>query len=232
MNFLKLFFLTALFSFAAFSQTAPPESDFQFWNETQLQIPLVKTKDNKGKEVEKITLFINGTLRVGENYKRFVDERIGFGFDFKINKYLTLTPSYLYRAEQPFGNRKAYESRFRFAGTLENKWSRFSLKDRNLVEYRMRNSRSDSVRYRNKLQINVPVVKNKKELFTPFIADEVFYDFQLKKWARNEVSAGISKKFTPNFSADFYYLYRRDSPAVWKNVHALGINLKFKIDRK
>lgn len=230
MNPLKFLFLIAFFNIAVFSQTPPPESDFQFWHETQLQFPIVKSKDSSGKEVDKISLFVSGNLRFGGNYTRLVDERIGFGLDFKINKYLSLTPSYLYRGGQPFGNRKEFESRFRFAATIENKWKKFSLRDRNLVEYRLRNSRSDSVRYRNRLTVNIPVLKNKKEIFTPFVADEVFYDFHEKAWTRNEFSAGISKKFTPKFTVDFFYLNQRNRGNVLKNINVLGVNLKFKID--
>lgn len=230
MNLLKLLFLIALFNAAVFSQTTPPESDFQFWNETQLQFPLVKKKDKSGKEIEKISFLITGTLRFGRNWTRFVDERIGFGFDFKVNKYLSLSPAYLYRAEQPYGNRKGFEHRLRFSATLENKWKKFSLKDRNLVEYRLRNSRADSVRYRNKLTLNVPVLKDKKEIFSPFVADEVYYDFHEKEWTRNELSFGITKKFTPKFSADFFYLWRRDRGNILRNINVLGVNFKIKID--
>jgi hypothetical protein len=233
MKFRFLFFLIIIFgAISAASQTAPPESDFQFWNETQLAIPLVISKDKDNKDFERVSLFLSGTLRFGRNYTRFVDERIGFGFDFKINKYLTFTPSYLYRAAQPYQNRKEFENRFRFAATLENKWTRFSVRDRNLIEYRARNSRADSVRYRNKLQFNFPVHKNKKEIFAPLVADEIFYDFQDKAWTRNELTLGINRKFGAHVSADFFYLYQRNRGNVLKNVNAFGINLKFKIDRK
>ena len=232
MKFKILFFLIFLCSITTASQTTPPESDFQFWNETQFIVPLIKSKDKKGKDFERVTFFLSGTLRFGRNYTQFVDERIGFGFDFKINKYLTLTPSYLYRTAQPYQNRKEFESRFRFAATLENKWTRVSVRDRNLIEYRMRNSRADSVRYRNKLQFNFPIHKNKKEIFAPFVADEIFYDFHDKAWTRNELTLGISKKFSPAFSADFFYLYQRNRGNVLRVINALGVNLKFKFDRK
>jgi hypothetical protein len=226
-------FLIIIFcAISAASQTAPPESDFQFWNETQIAIPIVKSEDKNKKEFDRVSLFFSGTLRFGRNYTRFVDERIGFGFDFKINKYLTLTPSYLYRAAQPYQNRKEFENRFRFAATLENKWTRVSVRDRNLIEYRSRNSRADSVRYRNKLQFNFPIHKNKKEIFAPLVADEVFYDFHDKAWTRNELTLGINKKFTSDFSADFFYLYQRNRGNVLRDVNAFGINLKFRIDRK
>lgn len=231
---MRLFFslITLLFiSSTIFTQTTLPRNDSQFWNDTQFTIPLKKEKDAKGKEFDRISLSITTTLRVGRNWQHLVDERIGFGFDFKVNKYLTLTPSYLYRADQPFAGRNNSESRYRFAATLEKKFSKFSLKDRNLIEYRDRyRGAANSTRYRNRFTLSIPVVKDKKELFAPFVQDEVYYDFSAKAWARNEIAVGITKKFTNNFSADFFYLYRRDRPTTLKNVNVFGINLKIRID--
>ena len=118
----------------------------------------------------------------------------------KFNNHLTFSPSYLYRAGQPFAGRKEYEHRVRFDVTAENKWDKFSLKNRNRIEYRIRNSRSDSVRYRNKIDLqNSHSQKTIKNFFHRFVADEPFYDFQAKYWTRNEFSAGISKDFKGKF---------------------------------
>ena len=228
-NFLGfLFFL--FFSFTAYSQTTPPEDDVQFWNDTQVIFPLIKSKDSKGKEFDRLTFSLLGTLRVGRNVSRPVDERVGVGFDYTVNKYITLSPSYIYRAGQPYRGRKEYEHRVRFDLSLEKKWSYFSIKDRNRVEYRIRNSRGDSVRYRNKIQLKVPVKQNDKEIFAPFVADEPYYDFRENAWTRNELSAGISKKFNNNVSADFFYLWQRNRGNAFKNVNAFGVNLKFRVD--
>lgn len=229
---MRLFFALALiilFSTLTFPQT-PPTDDVQFWNETSLTIPLFKTKDEKGKETERVSLFFNGVLRLGRNVSHLVDERIGFGFDFKINKYVSLSPSYLYVAAQPYRGRRDFESRFRFAVNLEKKFEKFSVRDRNLFEFSFKNSRSDSTRYRNKFQLNYPIKKDGKELFTPFAADEIYYDFQAKDLTRNDFSAGIAKQLNKNLSADFFYLLRNNKGNVLKYVNVFGINLKFKID--
>lgn len=229
---LFLFFSFVFFcSNSTFSQIIPPRNDSQFWNETQFIIPLKKEKDEKGKEFDRIALNVTTTLRVGRNWTYLVDERIGFGFDFKVNKYLTLAPSYLYRADQPYVGKSERESRFRFAATLEKKFSKFSIKNRNLIEYRDRyRNVANSTRFRNKTTLSIPLTKDKKEIFTPFIADEPYYDFLVKGWTRNEFSAGISKKFNQNFSADFFYLYQRNRGNILKNVNAFGLYLKFRID--
>ena len=226
--FLSAFFL--LSNLCIYSQTTPPEDDVQFWSETTVSTPVYKTKNSRGESVEKIGFFFNGNLRVGRNVSRPVDERVGFGFDFFINKYLTFTPSYLYRAAQPYKGREEYEHRTRFDLTTGKKWSKFSLRDRNRIEYRIRNSRPDSVRYRNKLQLTVPVKKDKKEIFAPFVATEPFYDFREKHWTRNEFSIGIGKKFTDNFSTDFFYLLQKNRGNALKTVNAFGVNFKIKID--
>jgi hypothetical protein len=231
MRLFLFLFLFIFISINAFSQTNPPRNDSQFWNDTQFTIPLKKELDEKGKEFDRIALIITSTLRGGRNWQHLIDERIGFGFDFKVNKYLTLTPSYLYRADQPYLGKSERESRFRFAATLEKKFSKFSIKNRNLIEYRDRyRNVANSTRYRNKTIFSIPVTKDKKELFTPFIADEPYYDFLAKGWTRNEISAGISKKFTSNFTAEVFYLYQRNRGNILKNVNVVGVYLKFRIE--
>lgn len=208
------------------SQTATDDTDYQFWNETQLIFPLVKTKD----DTDKLSLFLNGNLRVGRNIRHLVDERIGFGFDYKHNKYISFTPSYLYIAKQSAADVKQYESRLRFAVNLENSWRKFSVGDRNLVEYRFRNNSSDSARYRNRLRFLYPIKKDKKELFVPFAANEIFYDFQARTFPRNEFSAGVSRKLNSNITADFFYLLQTNKSGSPKRLNVFGVNLKIKAD--
>ena len=96
---LRIFLLSLLVSSAAgaMAQTknaAPPE-DTQSWNDLRVSIPA-------GKRVE---FLINGTLRVGNNASRLVDERAGGGILVQVNKYLSLSPTYLYIATQPAAGR-------------------------------------------------------------------------------------------------------------------------------
>jgi len=113
----KLFLLLLIIFYClspVLSQTSATDSaDYQFWNETQLIFPLVKSKDDSGKTTNKLSFLLNGNLRVGRNIRQLVDERIGFGFDYKHNKYVSFTPSYLYIAQQSAAGAKQYESRLR-----------------------------------------------------------------------------------------------------------------------
>ncbi len=230
----KLFlFLVTIFTCIspALSQMSETDNlDYQFWNETQLIFPLLKTEDDSGKTTDKLSVFLNGNLRIGSKVSRFADERIGFGFNYKHNKYLSFTPSYIYIAQQPTIGVKQYESRLRFAVNLENGWRKFSVDDKNLVEYRFRNNSSNSVRYRNKLRFLYPIKKDKKEIFVPFAANEVYYDFQAKTFSRNEFSVGLIRKLNPNVTTEFFYLLRTNKSGSPKQINVFGVNLKIKID--
>lgn len=213
-----------------FSQSEIDNLDYQLWHETQLNFPLVKRTDDSGETTDKLSLFFNGTFRAGNNIRHLVDERIGFGFDYKYNKYVSFTPTYLYIAQKSASGRKQYESRLRFAVNLEKSWKKFSINDRNLVEYRFRNNSTDSVRYRNRFRFLYPIKKDKKELFIPFAANEVFYDFQTETFSRNEFSIGLSRKISPNVTSEFFYLLQTNKSGSPKQVNVFGINLKIKID--
>ncbi len=227
--------LTAFICFISantYSQTTVDNDDVQFWNETTVSFPLIKAEDKNGKKSIKLSGSIIGTLRLGQNVRRFVDERIGFGLDYKINKYFSLSPSYIYAAAQPVRNRNDFEHRVRLDFSAEKKWKTFTLKDRNRLERRIRHSRSDSTRYRNRLQLVIPVKNSEgKELFAPFIGNEVFYDFSEKDWTRNELTTGINKNFNKNAAAAFFYTLRTNSSSsTLRTVNIFGVNLKFTVD--
>ena len=215
---------------SASGQSETLDSDFQVWNETTLAFPIIKKLDKDGKESDKLSILVFGTLRLGQNRLFPVDGRIGAGIDVSVNKFLSLSPTYLYRRATPQRNSKEYEHRFRFDATLSHSWKHFALKDRNRVEYRVRNSRSDSVRYRNKFTFSVPVKYKDKEIFTPFIAEEIFYDFSEKELSQNELSIGFTRKINSNASAEIFYLRRDTKGGDIRFINAIGANLKFRID--
>ncbi len=214
----------------AFTQE-PNEGDIQFWNETKVYFKSIEKTDSKGKKQKFVSPFVMGTIRIGQDVRHFVSERIGFGFDVRLNKYFTVTPSYYYIAEQPTKNAKSIEHRLRIEVTAEKKWKKFSLSNRNRIEHRLRNNRNDSTRFRNKTKIKIPINNSEgEEIIAPFISNEPFYDFSRKEWSRNEFSAGIGKKFTDKASGEFFYMLQNNTGNTLKRVNIFGVNLKFTID--
>ena len=224
-----IIFAILFFSASSFPQTAPVEEDFQLWSDASITIPLLKAKDEKGKEFDRLTFSLIGTWRPGRNFSRVVDKRIDLSFTYRFNKHLTFTPDYLYRSSLSARNAKQYEHRVRFALTPEKKWERFGLSDRNQIEYRIRNSRDDTVFYRNRLRFDYFIKKNKKELFTPFISNEIHYDIPAKEFVRNQFFAGVSKKFSKTFATELYYIYINDD-GFPKTIKGIGISLKFRLN--
>lgn len=198
------------------SQTPPPREDNQFWNETQLIKPLSKTKD----------LLVIGVLRVGRDFGRPVDERIGAGLAFKPSKYLTIIPTYVYVDQQPFAGRRIKEHRLIFNATAKFKVGELTFTDRNLIERRVRHTTNDFTVYRNRLQLDYPARIGAFK-FKPFLADEIWYSTQpgqqgRQGWFRNRISGGIIKQFGERFNAEFFYLRQTDGLSFPGDVHALG----------
>lgn len=221
------FFLLAA-NFSGFAQTVP-EEDVNIRTDVGLVFPIIKSTDKEGKEFDRLTFTLTGTFRFYDNASRFADKRIGASFTYRLNKNVSFIPEYFYRANQPVRGTKEYESRVRFAAVFENKWKNVSISDRNMIEYRMRNARENSFRYRNRLRFNYEIQKKGKEIITPFVSTEPFYDFSIKKFSQNEFFAGFSKKFNQNVSADFYYILvnSRSNP---KTINGFGVNFKFRIE--
>jgi uncharacterized protein DUF2490 len=195
---------------AAQTPTPLPHSDLQSWNDLQFTVPL-------NKEVDLILL---GTLRIGRNISHPVDERAGVNFKFNVGKYLALQPGYLYIRMQPVAGLNFSEHRLSFAATPRIPFKHFTLTDRNMFERRIRNPQVDSTRYRNRLQVEIPIKKNSTWL--PFASDEIFYDWSVDHWVRNRFSVGVKKTFSKKFAVDFYYLRQNDGRSRPGDLNVIG----------
>jgi Protein of unknown function (DUF2490) len=202
----------------------PPQEDQQLWSEVQIIKPLKDDKD----------LIIIGVLRFGREVQRPVDERIGGGIAFKLNRYLMLMPTYLYVDQQPYEGSRVSEHRLMINLTGKIGLGKFTFTNRNLLERRVRHNSPDFIVYRNRLQIDHPARLGKFQ-FKPFLADEVFYSTQIaasgrQGWFRNRISAGIIKQISKRLNAEFFYLYQHDGSSRPGNVHAIGTQFRIYLD--
>jgi hypothetical protein len=194
------------------------QTDNQFWSDVQVTVPM--TKD--------IDFNILGTLRLGRDISRPVDERIGMGFTFRFGQHVSIAPNYLYIATQPVRNRRGWESRLSLPVTLRFNIEKFRFSDRNLFERRFRNPGITSTRYRNRLQVDHAL--GRSELgFSLFVADEVFYDWSIDRWVRNRFTLGGSKVFNKHFTQDVYYLRQNDGVSIPGDLHVIGTTLRVKL---
>lgn len=220
----KIFIIFAL-AFICFStsvQAQTDDTDTQFWNETTVDFPL----DSDNKDISGVII---GNLRLTDDISDLSDKRIGFGIKYKLNKYVEIQPSYLFRLQTSSGPNR-YEHRARFDVTPKKSFKNFSIENRNRFEHRFKtDGRKDETYYRNRTKLKFPVKSGGKELFTPFVSNDTYFDLRNVNVYRNDTAGGISKKFSDSFTADFFYQYRRNLQSGTKHINVVGVNLKFKV---
>jgi hypothetical protein len=195
-----------------------PQTDTQNWNDVYLSVPLAGPVD----------VIMQGTLRNGRDITRPVDERFGLGFSFKIGKYLTVIPNYLYIGMQPFEGRRVFEDRLSVPATIRFTARRFTFANRNLFERRLRHPGIDTTRYRNRLQVDHPIGPAKSHL-SLFVSDEVFYDWSFNAWVRNRAAIGVTKVFNKHVALDLYYMRQNDSRSFPGDLHIIGTTWRIKL---
>jgi hypothetical protein len=206
----------------AFSQT--DDTDTQFWNETTVEFPL--DPDNK-----KISGVVIGNLRVTDNISDLSDKRIGFGVKYKATKNITVSPSYIFRVQTASGRSNRYEHRLRLDIVPGKSFKNFSIENRSRFEHRFKTAgRDDDTFYRNRTKLKIPVKKDDKTIITPYVSNDTYFDIQNPRVYRNDTVGGISKKFTNNFTTEFFYQYRRNFQSGTKHINIIGVNLKFKVN--
>jgi hypothetical protein len=212
-----------MFSFAtdqssAQSQTPVPKADTQSWNDIQLAIPLNR----------KVDFLIQGTVRIGGNLTTVVDERWGFGFNYKAWKYVTLNELYFHREAKPPNGRQEHEDRLTLGATVRFPLGKFTLTDRNWFERRWRQPQVDAWRYRNAVLIEHPF-KIGKAKFSFGVGDEVFYDWSLHVWVRNRFSTGVSHAFNKHFTLYVYGMRQNDGRTRPGDINIIGTQWRFRM---
>ena len=215
--------LTLLFTVSYFAQT---DDDIQFWNETTVEFSFKRDQNQK----EQINGLVIGNLRVTDNITDLSDKRIGFGLKIKATENITITPSYLFRTQTSSGPNR-YEHRLRLDIVPKKSWKNFSIENRSRFEHRIKTSgRTDETFYRNRTKLKIPVKSGDKTIFSPFISNDTYFDLRNVNVYRNDTVGGIERKINKNLTTEFFYQYRRNIQSGTKNIHVIGLNLKFKID--
>jgi hypothetical protein len=215
---MKSLLLLMMLASCASAQSLVDHTDNQVWTDVQLAVPVTKNFDFN----------LLGTLRLGRDISRPVDERVGVGFTWKIGTHWQIAPNYLHIGMQPVRGRKIWENRLSLPVTLRFNADKFRLSDRNLIEHRIRNSGQRLNRYRNRFQVEHPVGQKEWNL-SLYAADEVFYDWTVDRWVRNRFTIGASKVFNKHYTQDFYYLRQNDGVSIPGDLNVIGTTLRFRL---
>jgi hypothetical protein len=200
------------------AQSAAPKKDTQVWTDVQFIIPLDK----------KAEFFFQGTLRLGDKVTMPVDERWGAGFNYKLNKYVTLNELYFHREGQTAHARSEHEERLSFGATLNFPAGKFTIVNREWFERRWREPQVDAWRYRGRVQLEHPF-KLAKRKFTWFVSDEVFYDWSTHGWVRNRAALGATHAFNKHVTGELYYMRQNDGRSRPGDLNILGSRVRLRL---
>jgi len=201
-----------------FNTESYSEDDWQYWNAYSFKY---KVNDD-------INLILSPSLRLDEDISQLFYWESWQGAEFKVNKHLDMNLHYLFARTKKQNNKWVDEHRIEFQPTF--KWNVGDLKfsDRNRVEYRVVGG-TEKWRYRNSIKLKKTITVKNKE-YTPFIANEVFYDFSADRYNQNRTAVGFSQKISDIASLDIFYIYRMDKKGVdWQGVNVVGTAVKFSL---
>ena len=202
-NLLVLLLLLSAAVVGASAQTVTPAkvredaADAELWSVAGVSLPLTKRVDAN----------FYAAYFSGQKVKAAWIE-----IPVKINKYLTLAPSYVFIAAPPLANRRYREQQLRLDATVRFPvFRRIAFDDRNLFERRIRSGLEDTTRYRNRLRGTVPF-KIGGISFRAAAYAEIFYEWrdQGSGWTRERLAIGAGKTFAKRFSLDGYLLRQND----------------------
>lgn len=191
------------------------DGDFQYWNTEAISW---KISDDWKLSLEEEFRYANAAKDV---YYQHSD--LGFTYS-GLAKWLDLGANYRQVYEEN-KNRWLAENRPHLNATLKWKIDEWSFSNRSRFEYRNREDREDFWRYRNKFTLKTPF-KVTGFSIQPYIADEVFYDFDVETVNKNRLFGGFELSLTKNLKADIYYFWESsEKNDDWNDTNTLGTKL-------
>lgn len=174
----------------------------------------------------KVTLSLFGTARFGRDQENLVNEQLGAFVTFRVNKYLTIAPSYRHIWSQPDATRHTQENRYFIDVTPRLPLPKgFVLLDRNRAEIRDIEDRA-SWRYRNRPQIEKAFTWRDRQL-TAYAAGEIFYDSRFSQWNRKQLWFGTRIPVSKHLTMDLHYSRNMDQRARPGYLHIIGVFSRF-----
>ncbi|MFQ5870283.1 MAG: DUF2490 domain-containing protein [Candidatus Zixiibacteriota bacterium] len=210
-----LFCLSAVMLLGQGSISAYDDGDWQYWNREGVEGSI--TDDLKAKmEVE---------FRFGDNMGELYYQHSELALSHRCTGWLTFTVNYRQIYEKK-GEVWKQENRPHLNAILRWSWSGFGLEDRSRLEYRVREGKDDALRCRNRLALKLPLNWGNFNV-QPYIADEIFLDFEKGELNRNRLYLGANGNLGKGLKAETYYLWQTSkSEDRWGDYNIIGTKLK------
>ena len=195
---------------------AHDDGDWQLWNTESIEGKL-----NKGWKVK-----LEEEFRFGDSMEALYYHHTDLSLTYKLTDWFFLGIAFRQIYEKKNGEWRE-ENRPHINGTFKWTMHEFNLKNRSRLEYRIREGKEETMRYRNKLTVTPPFKWTKLSI-QPFVADEVFGDFDKGELNRNRFYMGIKAKLSENLKLNIFYLWQTSKKQEeWLNCNVVGIKLGF-----
>lgn len=191
------------------------DGDWQFWN----------TESIEGNLSENLKVKLEEEFRSGDNIGEFYYHHTDVGLIHRLTDWFYIGLNYRQIYEKKEGEWKE-ENRPHINGIFKWKWQDFELENRNGFEYRVREGKKDVWRYRNKLALVFPLKWTRLDI-QPYLADEIFVDFDESELNRNRLYAGFKAKMMKYLKTDIFYLWQTSKmDGDWIDYNIIGAKLK------
>lgn len=139
----------------------------------------------------------------------------------RVNRYVSVAPAYAFVTAPSLRIHQ-----LRGSVTVRRTLGPVIVDDRNMIVRQFRLNQVDSVQYRNRLRLTYAIAMGHRQAQL-FVADEVFYDWQIGSWTRNWASAGGSVDLRQNVALVAYY--RRQAQRDSRGTNAIICALVFRL---
>jgi hypothetical protein len=205
----RLFLLIGICTISCVGESFASD-DWQYWNEFKL-------KHNIN---EKIDVHLKLEQRIVDHVGDFALHNYSPGIVYGINKYFDFELNYKYEREK-VNEEWRDEHRLEMIPIIKWEWSGYKFNVRNRFEYRTIEG-DDKWRWREKLKIKRNVMMG-DFVFTPFVSEEIFYDFKEDEFNQNRAAIGFTKEITKSLEIGLYYLRKSNKRnGSWTGVNVLG----------
>jgi hypothetical protein len=191
------------------------DGDWQCWN----------TESIEGNLTENWKIKLEEEFRFGDKMGQLYYHHTDCGLTSRLTDWFYLGLNYRQIYEKKKGKWKE-ENRPHANGIFKRKWQEFKVKNRSRFEYRIRQGKEAVWRYRNKLTVAFPVKYTRLDI-KPYLADEIFVDFDKGKLNRNRLYVGFKAKLVKRLKTDIFYLWQRSKKGgAWIDYNVIGAKLK------
>ncbi len=197
------------------------DGDFQIWHTQSQELEITEKKKIELKE----------EFRFGDNAEDFYYHHYDVGLSHSLNKLdFKINYRQVYKKRK---NKFREENRPHINAILKFNLGAFKLSNRHRLEYRHFDYKPDIWRYRSKLSIKFPSIELTKSSIKltigiqPYLANEIFLNFQGKSFSRNRFYCGFDMRLTKRLKVGLYYLLQSSRHKnKWKDINVLGTKMK------